>query len=75
AFAEAESIPTAVRAEVFAVYLADLLAIRLGFGTGGTGIAMPLASYASMLPKTTLETLLNHEKVIAEMKRIAEIEF
>ncbi|MDX8387704.1 MAG: HDOD domain-containing protein [Ghiorsea sp.] len=75
AFSAAETIPEDIRPEVFAVYLADLLAIRLGFDTGDTGIVTPHESFASLLPNTTLTELMNLEKVQHEIKRIESIEF
>jgi len=71
----AESIPADIRPEVFAVYLADLLAIRLGFDTGHSGIAMPHESYAYLLPKTTLMDIMNSNRINTEIKRIDSIEF
>jgi len=74
AFAAPESIPEDVRPEVFAVFLADILAIRLGFDTGSAGVVLPLESYAKLLPETTLMELLNHPKIKAELARINAIE-
>jgi len=75
AHADVESIPEGVRAEVLAVFLADTLAIQLGFAGGHTGIATPHASFAAMLPETTLSEIMNDKKVGAELARIQAIEF
>jgi len=75
AYAEAAMIPSDIRAEVFAVYLADLLAIHMGFDTGDSGMILPHESFSSMLQGTTLMDILASEKVSAEMKRIENIEF
>lgn len=75
AYAEADTIPQEVRAEVFAVYLADLLAIHMGFDTGYSGIVLPHESFSSMLKGTTLMEIMRSKKVSDEMKRIENIEF
>ena len=75
AYAEAAMIPSDIRAEVLAVYLADLLAIHMGFDTGDSGMVLPHESFSSMLQGTTLMDILASEKVSAEMKRIENIEF
>jgi len=75
AYAEADVIPDDIRAEVFAVYLADLLAIHMGFDTGDSGMVFPHASFASMLQGATLMEIMHSQKVINEMKRIENIEF
>ncbi|MDQ6966672.1 MAG: HDOD domain-containing protein [Mariprofundaceae bacterium] len=63
AFAEPESVPKAVRNEVFAVYLADLLAIHLKFPGGNPCKTLPLPAWAPMLPRTTLHELAASEAV------------
>ncbi|MDQ6968227.1 MAG: HDOD domain-containing protein [Mariprofundaceae bacterium] len=75
AYAEIDAIPHDIRAEVFAVYLADLLAIHMGFDTGDSGIVLPHESFSSMLQGTTLVEIMHSQKVIDEMKRIETIEF
>jgi len=75
AYAEANAIPNDIRAEVFAVYLADLLAIHMGFDTGDSGMALPHESFARMLQGTTLMEIMDSKKVSDEMKRIENIEF
>jgi putative nucleotidyltransferase with HDIG domain len=75
AFAEASDIPETIRAEVFAVYLADILAIYLGFDTGDSGITMPHPSFEALLPHTTLTEILQQPQVHQEMKRIEEMKF
>jgi len=75
AHAEVEAIPAVVRAEVLAVFLADMLAIQLGLSGGHTGITMPHAGFASMMPETTLADIANDKKVSAELARIEAIEF
>jgi len=75
AYAEANAIPEDIRAEVFAVYLADLLAIHLGFDTGDSSMALPHASFDSMLKGTSLTHILNGHKLKNEIQRIENIEF
>ena len=75
AYAEPNDIPESIRAEVFAVYLADIMAIHLGFDTGETGIAQPHPSFTSMLPNTTLQALLETTRIQQEVKRIEQVEF
>jgi len=75
AYAEANMIPNDIRAEVFAVYLADLLAIYMGFDTGGSGVVLPHESFSSMLEGTSLTEILHSKKVCDEMTRIENIEF
>ncbi|RLL56016.1 HDOD domain-containing protein [Mariprofundus sp. EBB-1] len=75
AYSDATSIPSEIRAEVLAVYLADLLAIKLDCVGGNPGIILPHASFASMLPDTTLADLANDKKVRSEIALIQAIEF
>jgi len=63
AFSEPENVPQGVRNEVFAVYLADLIAIHLKFPGGNPCKTLPLASWAPMLSATSLNRLANSEKV------------
>jgi len=63
AFDEAENVPEDVRREVFAVYLADLLAIHLKFPGGNPCKTLPHASWEYLLPKTTLSGLSDSQKV------------
>lgn len=60
---------------MLAVFLADLLAIRLGFAGGNPGLIMPHASFAGMMPKSTLGEIMNDRRVAAELARIQSIEF
>jgi len=75
AYAEASAIPSDVRSEVLAVYLADLLAIRADCAGGNPGMILPHASFASMLPKTTLAEIANDKRVHAELTLIQTVEF
>jgi len=75
AYAQADSIPSGIRAEVFAVYIADLLAIRMGFDTGDSGMVLPHESFSSMLQGASLMDIMGSEKVHAELKRVEQIEF
>ncbi|GAV21228.1 HDOD domain protein [Mariprofundus micogutta] len=75
AYVEAEAIPSEIRAEVLAVYLADLLAIRLGVAGGNPGTIPPHASFADMLPNTTLTDLANDRKVGSELALVQAMEF
>ncbi len=75
AYAEASAIPSEIRAEVLAVYLADLLAIRADCGGGNPGMILPHASFATMLPQTTLAEIANDKRVQAELTLIQTVEF
>ena len=75
AYAEPGDLPESIRAEVFAVYLADMLAIHLGFDTGDTAISMPHQSFEMMLPNTTLAEISALQRVQQEIKRVEQVEF
>ena len=75
AYADADSIPADIRAEVLAVYLADLLAINLDCTGGNSGTILPHASFAAMLPDTTLADIANDKKVNSELALVKAIEF
>lgn len=75
AYAESSDIPESIRAEVFAVYLADILAIHLGFDTGDTAISTPHQSFEKMLPNTTLADISSLPSVQQEIERIEQVEF
>jgi len=75
AYAEASAIPADIRAEVLAVYLADLLAIRAGCDGGNPGMILPHASFAAMLPKISLADLANDKRIQAELALIKTVEF
>jgi len=75
AYADASAIPAEIRAEVLAVYLADLLAIRADCGGGNPGMILPHASFASMLPNTTLAEIAEDKRVQAELTLIQTVEF
>lgn len=70
AFAEPESVPADVRREVFAVYLADLLAIHLKFPGGNPCKTLPLDAWAGLLPKTSLRELASNEAVSQTLWRV-----
>ena len=74
-YADASVIPADIRAEVLAVYLADLLAIRAGCGGGNPGMILPHASFATMLPNTTLAEIAKDKRVAAELALIQTVEF
>jgi len=75
AYTDASAIPAEIRAEVLAVYLADLLAIRADCGGGNPGVIVPHASFAAMLPDITLAELANDKRVQAELAVIQTVEF
>lgn len=75
AYADAETLPSEIRAEVLAVYLADMLAIQLDCAGGNPGTIIPHASFATMLPNTTLADIANDKKVRSELALIQSIEF
>ncbi len=74
-YLEADAIPADIRAEVLAVYLADLLAIRLDCPGGNLGIILPHVSFTSMLPKTTLADIANDRKVSSELALVQAMRF
>ncbi len=74
AYTEASAVPEAMRAEVLAVYLADMLAIHVGLGTESTSVAMPHPSFEPMLT-TPLKTIADSEKVQREVERIKQVVF
>lgn len=75
AYADANTIPEEIRAEVLAVYLADLLAIRFDCAGGNQGSISPHASFATMLANTTLADIANSKKVKSELVLVQSIEF
>jgi len=75
AYAEADAIPADVRAEVLAVYIADLLAIRAGCSGGNPGIMLPHSSFAALLPNTSLAELSTDKRVTAELNTVQIIAF
>jgi len=72
AYADADSVPEGVRAEVLAVYLADLLAIRAGLATGESGIAPPRDSYAELM-RAPLAEIANDRKVALELEKLQHL--
>jgi len=75
AYAEASSIPENVRGEVLAVYLADALAIHLGFGCGDTGIILPHASFSEYLTEVSLDDIAHDKRIHAELALIQGMSF
>jgi len=75
AFAAPDEIPAVVRAEVFAVYLADMMAIHMAFDTGDSGIVLPHEDFASMFQGTSLCDVMASARSRTEMARIEAIEF
>ncbi len=73
--ADKQVVPEAIRAEVFAVYVADLLAKHLEFSGGNASKTLPHESYASLLPKTTLYDLMQDKTISKELWRINCIDF
>ncbi len=74
-FAQVESVPEAVRSEVFAVYLADLLAIHLKFPGGNPCKTLPHESFADFLPRTTLQEICSSEAVSKALWRVYATDF
>jgi len=74
AFAEPKAIPEAIRKEVLAVYLADLLAIHFEFAGGHNFVTLPLAFYAPMM-NASLETIAADPMVSKELWRVKSINF
>ncbi len=75
AFSEPEAIPQAIKNEVFAVYLADLMAIHLKFPGGNPCKTLPLASWSPMLPKTTLNRIASSEAVSKALWKVYATDF
>ena len=76
AYADPETIPQDIRAEVLAVYIADLLTIHLKLSAGDIGISFPKAAYADMLQSNiTLHDILQHKRIASELTRIEAVEF
>jgi len=75
AYAEAASIPEAIRGEVLAVYLADLLAIHLGFGCGDSGVVLPHESFAELLSDISLDDMAHDKRIHTELALIQAMSF
>ena len=73
--ADKQVVPESIRAEVFAVYVADLLAKHLEFSGGNASKTLPHESYTSLLPKTTLYDLMQDKTISKELWRINCIDF
>jgi len=72
---EVDAVPESIRPEVFAVYLADLLAKHLEFHGGNASKTLPHDSYAGMLPKTTLYDIMHEKAVSKELWRVNCVDF
>ncbi|MDX8391958.1 MAG: HDOD domain-containing protein [Mariprofundaceae bacterium] len=72
---EAAAVPEAVRNEVFAVYLADLIAIHMKFPGGNPCKSLPHASYADFLPRTTLQDICSSEVVSKALWQVYATDF
>jgi HD-like signal output (HDOD) protein len=75
AYTDASAIPAEIRAEVLAVYLADMLAIRADCSGGNPGIILPHESFAPMLAKITLAEIANDKRIHAELALVQIVEF
>ena len=73
--AAVDAVPEAIRAEVFAVYVADLLAKHLEFHGGNASKTLPHESWAELLPKTTLYDIMHEKAVSKELWRVNCIDF
>jgi len=67
-------IPEYIRKEVFAVYLADFLAIHFGFSGGNPHLVEPHASFATLL-NTSLNNIAHDPAIAKELWRIQVIDF
>jgi len=75
AYAEADSIPERVRGEVLAVYLADLLAIHLGFGCANAGMVLPHESFSEYFSGISLDDIAHDKRVHTELSLIQAMTF
>lgn len=75
AYAEASDIPEAIRGEVLAVYLADLLAIHFGFSCGDTGMILPHPSFSELLPHISLDDIAHDKRIHTELALIQNMSF
>ncbi|MDQ6994712.1 MAG: HDOD domain-containing protein [Mariprofundaceae bacterium] len=75
AYAELGDIPETIRGEVFAVYLADILAIHFGFTCGDAGIVLPHASFSELLPNISLDELAHDKRIHTELGLIQAMAF
>jgi len=75
AYAPAQAIPETIRNEVFAVYVADLIAIQMKFPGGSPCKSLPHPSYASLLPKTSIQDICNSKAVSKALWKIYATDF
>ena len=73
--ADIDAVPESIRPEVFAVYLADLLAKHMEFHGGNASKTLPHESYVGMLPKTTLYDIMHEQAVSKELWRVNCVDF
>lgn len=73
AYSDAATLPESIRAELLAVYLADLLAIRAGHGHEDAAIALPHPSFAAMLSQPLAE-IANDRQVCMELDKLEHLE-
>jgi len=66
-------VPDEIRKEVLAVYLADMLAIHLGFSGGNRFLVEPHATYDKMLTKS-LDDIAHDKRVAKELWRVKAIQ-
>jgi len=67
-----EEVPEAVRREVLAVSLADMLAIHAGFDGGNRLLAMPQKEWEGMLD-TPLQAIASESEIVRELARVKSI--
>lgn len=70
-----DAIPEAILPEIFAVYVADLLAKHLEFHGGNASKTLPHESYRTLIPKTNLYDIMHEKAVSKELWRINCIDF
>jgi len=75
AYAEADAVPTEVRAEVLAVYIADMIAVQAGCAAGDSAVVLPHASFTALFPDSSLQEICNAKKVRRELAMIQAMEF
>ncbi|MDX8384806.1 MAG: HDOD domain-containing protein [Ghiorsea sp.] len=74
AFADPDSIPEHIRKEVFAVYLADMLAIHFEFHGGHHFVTPPNASFTPLM-NASLQEISQDNNISKELWRVKTLEF
>jgi len=70
-----DTVPAEVQKEVLAVFLADLIAVQLGFAGGNPGVSPPHPGYAALMAHTTLQQIIDMPEIGKELAAIDAMEF